>query len=52
MGARELLWAPTIDGEILVNDSDIEGIRVGGCYRAKISECAGDKLIATITSVA
>ena len=52
MGARELLWAPTIDGEILVNESDIEGVCIGGCYRAIISECAGDKLIATITHVA
>lgn len=52
MGARELLWAPTIDGEILVNDSDIETITIGKCYKATISERAGDKLIATITSVA
>ncbi len=48
MGARELLWAPSIDGEILVNDSDIEEIVAGKCYLAKITECAGDKLIATI----
>jgi len=52
MGARELLWAPSIDGEILVNDSDIGAIAIGKCYKATISERAGDKLIATITSVA
>lgn len=52
MGARELLWAPSIDGEVLVNDSDIANIEVGKCYRATITECAGDQLIATITSVA
>ncbi len=52
MGARELLWAPNIDGEILVNDADVEGIRVGECYHAFISERAGDKLVATITHVA
>ena len=52
MGARELLWAPSIDGEVLVNDSEIENIEVGLCYRATITECAGDQLIATITSVA
>lgn len=52
MGARELLWAPSIDGEVLVNDSDIENIEVGLCYRATITECAGNQLIATITTVA
>jgi len=52
MGARELLWAPSIDGEVLVNDSDIENIEVGLCYRATITECAGNQLIATIATVA
>ena len=52
MGARELLWAPQIDGEILVNDSDVENVRIGQCYLANITELVGDKLVATITSVA
>ncbi|AFL67798.1 30S ribosomal protein S12 methylthiotransferase RimO [Sulfurospirillum barnesii] len=52
MGARELLWAPQIDGEILVNDSDVENVRIGTCYKATITECVGDKLIATITALA
>lgn len=52
MGSRELLWAPQIDGEILVNDSDVENVSIGRCYHAKITELVGDKLVATITSVA
>lgn len=52
MGSRELLWAPQIDGEILVNDSDVDNVSIGRCYHAKITELVGDKLVATITSVA
>jgi len=52
MGARKLSWAPNIDGEILVNDSDVNDVTIGKSYHATITECAGDKLIATITSVA
>ena len=38
-GARELCWAVGIDGEILVNDVEIETpIEVGKCYKAKITQ--------------
>ncbi|NCD12846.1 MAG: 30S ribosomal protein S12 methylthiotransferase RimO [Epsilonproteobacteria bacterium] len=52
MGARELLWAPQIDGEILVNDSEVDNVSIGACYKAKITELVGDKLVATITALA
>ena len=52
MGARKLSWAPEIDGEILVNESDIGKLEVGKCYYANISALAGDKLIATVTKTA
>ena len=52
MGARKLAWAPEIDGEILVNESDVGELEVGKCYYAKVSELAGDKLIATVTKTA
>ena len=52
MGARKLSWAPSIDGEILVNDSDIGELEVGKSYNATITEIAGDKLIATVTKPA
>lgn len=52
MGARKLSWAPSIDGEILVNDSDVAKLEVGKSYRASITEIAGDKLVATVTKPA
>ncbi|MEJ5168713.1 MAG: radical SAM protein, partial [Arcobacteraceae bacterium] len=49
LSAKELLWAPEIDGEILINDKDIdEEIVYGKIYKAKITEMVGDKLVATI----
>lgn len=49
LSARNLLWAPEIDGEIYINDNELEGeIKFGVIYRAKITELAGDKLLATI----
>ncbi|MDD2383934.1 MAG: 30S ribosomal protein S12 methylthiotransferase RimO [Sulfurospirillaceae bacterium] len=52
MGARKLSWAPSIDGEILVNDSDIGELEVGLSYSATITDIAGDKLVATVTKLA
>ena len=50
-GSRELCWAVGIDGEILINDVEIDSpIEVGKCYRAKVTQLAGDKLLATITA--
>jgi ribosomal protein S12 methylthiotransferase RimO len=50
MGARALIWAPEIDGEILVNDSEIGPLHVGKTYKAKITQKAGEKLVATVTA--
>ncbi len=47
MGARELLWTPDIDGEILINESEIP-LEVDKLYEGKITELVGDKLLATI----
>lgn len=49
MGARMLQWAPEIDGEILINDSNIGALEVGKTYEAQITQRAGEKLIATVT---
>ncbi len=46
-GARELIWAPDIDGEILINESE-SAVKPGGCYQAKITKRVGDKLLGTI----
>jgi len=48
LSARPLLWAPEIDGEILVNDPGELPVRTGGLYRAKITQKAGDYLMATL----
>jgi len=49
LSARKLSWAPEIDGEIYVNDKEIEEeIKFGKIYTAKITELSGDKLLATI----
>ncbi len=51
MGARELLWAPEIDGEILINESSVK-LEKDKIYYAKITELVGDKLLATVTKSA
>lgn len=48
LSARPTLWAREIDGDILINDtSDLE-INFGALYEAKITELAGDRLLATL----
>jgi tRNA A37 methylthiotransferase MiaB len=50
LSARALNWAPEIDGEIYVNDSEIDGdLEFGVIYNAKVTEIAGFKLLATVT---
>ena len=49
LSARALLWAPDVDGEIYVNDREIdEELIFGKIYRARITELSGTKLLATI----
>ncbi|MEA3512869.1 MAG: 30S ribosomal protein S12 methylthiotransferase RimO [Campylobacterota bacterium] len=49
LSARKLSWAPDIDGEIYINDNEInEQIKFGKIYKVKVTELSGDKLIATI----
>ncbi|MGD9717849.1 MAG: 30S ribosomal protein S12 methylthiotransferase RimO [Sulfurimonadaceae bacterium] len=47
--ARNLLWAPEIDGEIYVNDrtNDAKELEYGVIYKAKITDLVGDILTAT-----
>jgi len=52
IGAKKLSWDREIDGEILINDSLIGELEISKCYRAKITELAGDKLLATVTATA
>ena len=49
MGAKKLSWDRDIDGEILINDSQIGQLEISRCYNAKVTELVGDKLLATVT---
>ncbi|MDX9960346.1 MAG: 30S ribosomal protein S12 methylthiotransferase RimO [Aliarcobacter sp.] len=51
LSARKTLWAPDIDGEIYINDNELEQgdqIKFGQIYTVKVTELAGDKLLATV----
>ncbi len=53
LSAKKLMWAPEIDGEIYVNDKEIEEeLEFGIIYKAKITEKVGDILTATVTDKA
>jgi ribosomal protein S12 methylthiotransferase RimO len=45
---RPKLWAPEIDGDILINDSEIENLEIGKLYNVKIESLAGEQLIGKI----
>ena len=49
LSARPLLWAPDIDGELLINESDVEGLEFGRCYTVEITQLAGMQLLGRVT---
>jgi tRNA A37 methylthiotransferase MiaB len=50
LSARALNWTPDVDGEIYVNDREIENeLSFGKIYRARITELSGNHPLATIT---
>ncbi len=50
LGAKKLSWAEDIDGEILINENETNNEPViGKTYKAKVTQVAGDKLVATLT---
>ena len=52
LSARPLLWAPEIDGEVLVNDTSDLPVTVGARYEARITERIGEQLLATLENPA
>ncbi|RXJ98575.1 30S ribosomal protein S12 methylthiotransferase RimO [Arcobacter sp. CECT 8986] len=49
LSARKTIWAPEIDGEIYINDNELEEqIEFGKMYKVKATELVGDKILATI----
>ena len=51
LSARDLRWAPEIDGEIYVNDNTLdEALAFGVPYKATVTELVGETLTATVTA--
>lgn len=49
LSARAFNWTPEVDGEIYVNDREMEGeLSYGKIYRARITEISGTKPLATV----
>ncbi len=48
LSARKKLWAPEVDGEILINESETEDIAIGELYKVQITQLLGDKLVGTL----
>lgn len=47
-GAKSIVWDREIDGEILINDTQIKDPKVGEIYDCLITDFHGDKLLGTI----
>lgn len=50
--AKPLVWDRDIDGEVLINESEVESLESGKLYYCQITELAGLNLIGTITKEA
>ena len=49
LSARKTIWAPDIDGEVFINDNELEEqIEFGKIYKVKATQLAGDKILATV----
>jgi tRNA A37 methylthiotransferase MiaB len=46
--AKKKIWAPEIDGEILINESEVENPQLGKLYKMTATDAAKDKIIARI----
>ncbi|WP_281951470.1 30S ribosomal protein S12 methylthiotransferase RimO [Nitrosophilus kaiyonis] len=48
LSARKTNWAPEVDGEILINESEIKDLKVGNRYKVLINDIVDNKLIGKI----
>ena len=46
--AKKDIWDKDIDGEILINESDVKELEIGSLYLCKVSDVVDQKLVATI----
>ena len=42
------IWDKDIDGEILINESDVKELEIGSLYLCEVSDVVDQKLVATI----
>jgi len=50
--AKKKIWAPEIDGEILINESEVENPEVGKLYKMTATDAAKERVVARIDSLA
>ena len=50
--AKKDIWDKDIDGEILINESDVKELEIGSLYLCKVSDVVDQKLVATIVKKA
>ena len=50
--AKKDIWDKDIDGEILINESDVKELEIGSLYLCEISDTVDQKLVATIVKKA
>ena len=50
--AKKDIWDKDIDGEILINESDVKELEIGSLYLCKVSDVVDQKLVATIITKA
>ncbi len=55
LSAKKTIWAPDIDGEIYINDSELfnengtpSKLKFGQIYKVRVTQLLGDKLLATV----
>ena len=50
--AKKDIWDKDIDGEILINESDVKELEIGSLYLCEVSDMVDQKLVATIVKKA
>ena len=49
---KKAIWDKDIDGEILINESDVKELEIGSLYLCEVSDVVDQKLVATIVKKA
>ena len=50
--AKKDIWDKEVDGEILINESDVKELEIGSLYLCEVSDVVDQKLVATIVKKA